>query len=239
MIKPIFSLNSSSDHLTQSEKDTLLLQRLERAIFPATIYLTDAPKTSYLPTSDTTPATLPILTIYHKPENKVYNHVLLPRSLHPILSIKYAPSRELEVQGTLVEKTYWVGFDLSCMHNYKETSDFITALDQMEIGGMAFIVDDPAQAPVKAFMMEITGVFRNEDDILASAKRQVNLLDKMVFGKYVTLGPEVLEWTEEEDGYKAACTPERFREYSSWGCEDESVSGSGSRKAFGLGIWFQ
>lgn len=117
------------------------------------------------------------------------------------------------------------------MHKCKEASDFITALyHAMEIGGMAFIVDEPAQAPVKAFMMEVTGVFRDGDDVLASAKRQVNLLDRMVFGKYITPGPEVLGWTEDGDEYEAACTPEWFREYS---------SGSSSSGASGLGIWFQ
>lgn len=86
------------------------------------------------------------------------------------------------------------------MYRYKESSDFITALDHaMEIGGMSFTVDDPADAPVRAFMMEIRGIFRDEDDILASAQRQVHIPDQMVFGKYVTLGPEVLGWNGEGD----------------------------------------
>jgi hypothetical protein len=250
----ILSPTPNSHHpLTQSQKDTLLLQRLQKAIFPTTIYLADDFKHTYLISAENTTSnypstqTLPILTIYNEPENTVTHHVLLPRTLHPILSRKFAPSREIEKQGILPETTYWVGFDLAFMHRYKETSDFITALDQaMEIGGMTFIVDEPADAPVKAFMMEIRGLFRDEDDVLASAQRQVHILDRMVFGKYITLGSEVLGWTGEGEGDGYECesvfgtvwpvngghTPGRVR-------GKEPVSGSSSRKPSSVDFWFQ
>jgi hypothetical protein len=194
---------SHDHHQSQSPKDTVLLQRLQKAIFPTTIYLTDDFKTPYLIAAEATntqyPKTLPILTIYNEPENKVTNHVLLPATLHPLLSRTYAPNRAIEKQRKSIPfETYWVGFELSFMHRYKKDSDFITALDQaMEIGGLAFIVDEPAQAPVKAFLMEIRGLFRGENDVWASAQRQVHVLDQLVFGKYVALGPEVLAWAGE------------------------------------------
>jgi hypothetical protein len=119
------------------------------------------------------------------------------------------------------------------MHRYKQSSDFITALDHaMEIGRMSFIVDDPADAPVKAFMMEIRGMFRDEDDIYASAQRQAHVLDQMVFGKYITLGPEVLGWNGEgengEPGFESA-RPMNAVEGST----------SRSRKASSVDFWFQ
>jgi hypothetical protein len=189
---------------TQSQKDNLLVQRLQRTIYPTTIYLADDFKSPYLISAENLTSshpphqTLPTLTIHNKPANKVFNHVLLPRTLHPLLSRKFVPSREIEKQDILPERTYWVGFELKFMHRYKDPADFIGALDRaMEIGGMAFIVDEPAEARARAFMMEIRGIFRGRDDVLASAQRLVHILDQMVFGKYVALGPEVLGWTGE------------------------------------------
>ncbi|KAJ5905776.1 uncharacterized protein N7473_002692 [Penicillium subrubescens] len=231
--------------LTQFQKDGLLVQRLQESIFPTTIYLSDDFKSKYLISAENvtspypSPQQLPILTIHNNPANKTIKitHVLLPRTLHPLLSRYYAPSREIEKAGTLPKTTHWVGFDLKFMQRYKEGSDFITALDHaMEIGGMAFIVDDPADAPVKAFMMEIRGMFRGEDDILASAQRQVHVLGQMVFGKYFTLGPEVLGWNgegKEENGESGV--------ENAWpmNVAEGSVSKSRSRKASSVNFWFQ
>ncbi|GLI76286.1 hypothetical protein PoHVEF18_004557 [Penicillium ochrochloron] len=227
--------------LTQAQKDGLLVQRLQESIYPTTIYLADDFESKYLISAEnvTSPypcsQQLPILTIHNNPANKTIKstHVLLPRTLHPLLSRYYAPSREIEKAGTLPKTTHWVGFDLKVMHRYKEASDFITALDHaMEIGGMSSIVDDPVDAPVKAFMMEIRGIFRGEDDIYASAQRQVHVLDQMVFGKYVTLGPEVLGWNEEgengESGFENA-----------WPMDVAEGSRARSRKASSVDFWFQ
>ena len=65
---------------------------------------------------------------------------------------------------------------------------------------MAFIVDDPARAPVRAFMMEIRGLFRDESDVMASAQRQVHILDWMVLRGHVVLGGEVLRGRGKEVG---------------------------------------
>lgn len=208
------------------------------------MYLADEFKSKYLISAENvtstypSPQPLPILTIPSEPADKAIkiNHVLLPGTLHPLLSRNYAPSREIEKQGALPKTTHWVGFDLKFMHRYKEASDFITALDHaMEIGGMTFIVDDPVDAPVKAFMMEIRGMFRDEDDVLASAQRQVHVLDQMVFGKYIALGPEVLGWTgtgQENDNGESGFE-------NAWPMNAASRSSSRSRKASSVDFWFQ
>ncbi|KAF3389514.1 hypothetical protein F1880_003898 [Penicillium rolfsii] len=244
MISPAPTPKEDPNTLNQSQEDRLLLQRLQESIYPTTIYLADEFKYSYLISAENvistypSPQPLPILTIHNTTANKTskINHVLLPRTLHPLLSRNYAPSREIEKAGTLRERTHWVGFDLRFLHRYKEVSDFITALDHaMEMGGMAFIVDDPVDAPVKAFMMEIRGLFREEDDIFASAQRQVHVLDQMVFGKYIVLGPEVLGWNGKEEDCEAGLE-------NVWPMNAVSASGSGlasrSKKAYSEDFWF-
>lgn len=183
---------------TQAQQDHQLLQRLQKTIIPQTIYLSDDFKSTYLIAAENTQTAhlqpLPVLTVLRAgTTSTTITHVLLPRTLHPHLSRTYAPTRTLERQATLPQKTFWVGFDLKFAHRYQMESDFITALDQaMEIKGMAFIVDEPGQAPVRAFMMEIRGLFRDEADVMASAQRQVHILDWLVLGAYVVLGGEIL-----------------------------------------------
>lgn len=183
-----------------SQHDAEMVQALQRSILQTTNFLSEDYTGTVLISQSADPEktqTLPTKTLRKDNGFLVYSHILLPTTLHPLLNRLYVPSKTfladqdhtVHPADAVRELRFWAGMELRSYGAYRTAEDFLDALGRsIEVADANFVVEYPEQAKMeRAFMMEVRGYFRDRLDVLAAARRHVDLLDQLVRGGYIVL----------------------------------------------------
>jgi hypothetical protein len=193
--------------------DGKLIQDLQRSILTTTNYLADPYIGTQLIARNTDPKLIISAMVYSCRKSRgflVYCHTFLPKDLHPMLNRLYAPSRsfisdqKLQPEDQHVqEQIRWVGFDMKDFL-FKRPDDFFNVFEDMLDEGGAIITCYPNRLdlPRRAFLMEMRGYFRDDNDVLVAAKRHIDVVEKLVKYDYLVLEDDVIAppgWSASEE----------------------------------------
>lgn len=196
-----------------AQHDGKLIQDLQRSILTTINYLADPYIGTQLIARNTDPKLITSAMVYSCRKSRgflVYCHTLLPKGLHPMLNRLYAPSRhfisdqKFEPEDQHVqEQIRLVGFDMKDFL-FKKPDDFFNVFEDVLDEGGAIITDYPNRLdlPRRAFLMEMRGDFRDDNDVLVAAKRHIDVVEKLVKYDYLVLEDDVIAppgWSASEE----------------------------------------